>query len=121
MIDRRSFVQSMIAFGAAASLRPAGSLFAFEAVELRDLADAALDAARMHDLERVGTEFLRAGQEGRRVVRLREAVGVHDDLLAFFDAAEPEVLVHEVRELDDGETFLAGDRSGLRRHRTLSE
>jgi TldD protein len=46
MIDRRSFVQSMIAFGAAASLRPAGSLFAFEAVELRDLADAALDAAK---------------------------------------------------------------------------
>jgi TldD protein len=46
MIDRRTFVQSMIALGAATSVRPAQSLFAFEAVELRDLADAALDAAR---------------------------------------------------------------------------
>ena len=46
MIDRRSFVQSMIALGAATSLRPTGALLAAEAPELRDLADAALAAAK---------------------------------------------------------------------------
>jgi TldD protein len=47
MIDRRRFVQSMVALGAATGLRPATVLLAQPpAGELRNLADAALDAAR---------------------------------------------------------------------------
>ena len=47
MIDRRRFVQSMIALGAAAGVRPATVLFADPpSAELRDLADAALSAAK---------------------------------------------------------------------------
>jgi TldD protein len=47
MIDRRRFVQSLIAFGAAAGARPSTVLFARPpANELRDLADAALAAAK---------------------------------------------------------------------------
>ena len=47
MIDRRRFVQSMIALGAASGLRPSTVLFAAPpAGELRDLADAALAAAK---------------------------------------------------------------------------
>ena len=47
MIDRRRFVQSMIAFGAAASLHRADILLAAPpAGELRDLADAALASAK---------------------------------------------------------------------------
>ena len=43
MIDRRRFVQSMIALGAASSVRPARALLAAQSsTELRDLADAAL-------------------------------------------------------------------------------
>jgi TldD protein len=47
MIDRRRFVQSLLAFGAAAGARPSIVLFARPpANELRDLADAALSAAK---------------------------------------------------------------------------
>ena len=47
MIDRRRFVQSMIALGAASSVRPSGALFAAQpSTELRDLADAALASAK---------------------------------------------------------------------------
>ena len=47
MIDRRRFVQSMLAVGAAAGLRPTTVLLAYPpADELRDLADAALASAR---------------------------------------------------------------------------
>jgi TldD protein len=46
MIDRREFVQSMIALGAATSLRPAAALFAAPNQELKTLADAALSTAR---------------------------------------------------------------------------
>jgi TldD protein len=46
MIDRREFVQSMIALGAATSLRPASVLFAAPNQELKGLADAALTAAK---------------------------------------------------------------------------
>lgn len=47
MIDRRRFVQSMIALGAAAGTRRADVLLAFPpSSELRDLADAALAAAK---------------------------------------------------------------------------
>ena len=47
MIDRRRFVQSMIALGAAAGTRRADVLLAFPpSAELRDLADAALAAAK---------------------------------------------------------------------------
>ena len=46
MIDRREFVQSMIALGAATSLRPAAVLFAAPNQELKDLADAALATAK---------------------------------------------------------------------------
>ena len=47
MIDRRRFVQSMIALGAASSVRPSGTLFAAQtSTELRDLADAALASAK---------------------------------------------------------------------------
>ena len=47
MIDRRRFVQSMIALGAAAGVRPATMLFGSPAAgELRDLADAGLSAAK---------------------------------------------------------------------------
>ena len=47
MIDRRRFVQSMIALGAAAGVRPATLLFGSPASgELRDLADAGLSAAK---------------------------------------------------------------------------
>src|SRR3954471_11005817 len=45
MIDRREFVQSMIALGAATTLRPA-SLFAAPNQELKSLADAALATAK---------------------------------------------------------------------------
>ena len=46
MIDRRRFVQSMIALGASTSLRPR-SVFAEQAgADIRNLADAALDSAR---------------------------------------------------------------------------
>lgn len=45
MIDRRQFVQSMIAMGAASSTVPE-ALFAQESSELRNLADAALATAR---------------------------------------------------------------------------
>src|SRR5215510_14241785 len=47
MIDRRRFVQSMIALGAAAGARPSTVLLAYPPVsELKDLADAALAAAK---------------------------------------------------------------------------
>jgi len=46
MIDRREFVQSMIALGAATSLRPAEALFAAPNQELKTLADAALSTAK---------------------------------------------------------------------------
>jgi TldD protein len=46
MIHRREFVQSMIALGAATSLRPAALLFAATNQELKGLADAALATAR---------------------------------------------------------------------------
>ena len=47
MIDRRRFVQSMLALGAATGVRPSTILLARPpADELRDLADAALSAAR---------------------------------------------------------------------------
>jgi len=47
MIDRRRFVQSMIALGAATSVRPPATLFGAQgATELRDLADAALASAK---------------------------------------------------------------------------
>ena len=47
MIDRRHFVQSMVVLGAAAGLRPSTVLFGFPPVDdLRDLADAALSAAK---------------------------------------------------------------------------
>jgi TldD protein len=46
MIDRREFVQSMIALGAATSLRPASVLFAAPNQELKGLADAALATAK---------------------------------------------------------------------------
>jgi TldD protein len=47
MIDRRRFVQSMIALGAAAGVRRTEALLAFPpSADLRDLADAALDAAK---------------------------------------------------------------------------
>ena len=47
MIDRRSFVQSMIALGATTGLRPSTVVFGVQpAGELRDLADAALASAR---------------------------------------------------------------------------
>ena len=47
MIDRRRFVQSMVALGAAAGLRPVTLLFgAAPTHELKDLADAALATAR---------------------------------------------------------------------------
>src|SRR3954463_7113366 len=45
MIDRREFVQSMIALGAATTLRPT-TLFAAPNQELKSLADAALATAR---------------------------------------------------------------------------
>ena len=45
MIDRRRFVQSMIALGAATSVRPA-RVRAESQSDLRDLADAALASAR---------------------------------------------------------------------------
>ena len=46
MIDRREFVQSMIALGAATTLRPATLLFAAPDEVLKGLADAALAAAK---------------------------------------------------------------------------
>src|SRR4029453_2357468 len=46
MIDRREFVQSMIALGAATSLRPAPGLFAAPTQELKYLADGARAAAK---------------------------------------------------------------------------
>ena len=46
MIDRREFVQSMLALGAATTLRPATVLFAAPNAELKALADAALSTAR---------------------------------------------------------------------------
>ncbi len=46
MIHRREFVQSMIALGAATSLRPATLLFAAPNPELKGLADAALSTAK---------------------------------------------------------------------------
>jgi TldD protein len=46
MIDRREFVQSMIALGAATTFRPAAELFAAPNQELKGLADAALAAAK---------------------------------------------------------------------------
>src|ERR671915_525374 len=47
MIDRRSFVQSMLVVGAAAGVRPSNVLLAFPpADELPDLADAALASAK---------------------------------------------------------------------------
>jgi TldD protein len=47
MIDRRGFVQSMLVLGAATGLRPSSILFGSPpAGELRDLADAALAAAK---------------------------------------------------------------------------
>src|SRR5918996_185156 len=47
MIDRRSFVQSMLVVGAAAGVRPSTVLLAYPpADELRDLADAALASAK---------------------------------------------------------------------------
>src|SRR5687768_17392375 len=47
MIDRRRFVQSMVALGATAGVRPATLLFGFPATgALRDLADAGISAAK---------------------------------------------------------------------------
>ena len=47
MIDRRRFVQSMVALGAAAGVRPAALLFGSPAAgDLRNLADAGLSAAK---------------------------------------------------------------------------
>ena len=46
MIDRREFVQSMLALGAATTLRPASILFAAPNQELKGLADAALATAK---------------------------------------------------------------------------
>ena len=46
MIDRREFVQSMLALGAATTLRPATVLFAAPNAELKGLADAALSTAK---------------------------------------------------------------------------
>src|SRR5262249_23017340 len=47
MIDRRRFVQSMLVLGAATGVRPSTVLFGFPpASELKDLADAALAAAK---------------------------------------------------------------------------
>ena len=46
MIDRREFVQSLVALGTATALRPAAELFAAPNQELKGLADAALTAAR---------------------------------------------------------------------------
>jgi TldD protein len=46
MIDRREFVQSMIALGAVTTLRPAAALFAAPNQELKGLADAALATAK---------------------------------------------------------------------------
>ena len=46
MIDRRQFVQSMIALGAASSVRPSALLASQNSTELRDLADAALASAK---------------------------------------------------------------------------
>ena len=47
MIDRRGFVQSLIALGAAAGLRPATTVFgAMASDDLKSLADAALATAR---------------------------------------------------------------------------
>lgn len=46
MIDRREFVQSMLALGAATTLRPASVLFAAPNPELKGLADAALATAK---------------------------------------------------------------------------
>src|SRR5690348_3654124 len=47
MIDRRGFVHSMLALGAAAGVRPVEVLLAFPpAGELKDLADAALASAK---------------------------------------------------------------------------
>ena len=46
MIDRREFVQSMLALGAVTTLRPATALFAAPNQELKGLADAALSTAK---------------------------------------------------------------------------
>ena len=46
MIDRREFVQSMLALGAATTLRPAAELFAAPNQELKGLADVALATAK---------------------------------------------------------------------------
>lgn len=46
MIDRREFVQSMLALGAATTLRPASVLFAAPNQELKGLADVALTTAK---------------------------------------------------------------------------
>src|SRR5688572_23356575 len=46
MIDRREFVQSMIALGAATTFRPASVLFAAPNQELKGLADAAIATAK---------------------------------------------------------------------------
>ena len=46
MIDRREFVQSLIALGAVTTLRPASTLFAAPSQELKGLADAALATAK---------------------------------------------------------------------------
>ena len=46
MIDRREFVQSMIALGAVTTLRTASVLFAAPNAELKGLADAALTTAK---------------------------------------------------------------------------
>ena len=46
MIDRREFVQSLIALGAVTTLRPASTFFAAPSQELKGLADAALATAK---------------------------------------------------------------------------
>jgi TldD protein len=46
MIDRREFVQSLIALGAVTTLRPASTLFAAPSQALKGLADAALATAK---------------------------------------------------------------------------
>ena len=46
MIDRREFVQSMLALGAATTLRPASVLFAAPDAQLKGLADVALTTAK---------------------------------------------------------------------------
>ena len=46
MIDRREFVQSMLALGAATTLRPASVLFAAPDAQLKGLADVALSTAK---------------------------------------------------------------------------